>query len=399
MIFFDLAKRNLKIHWIRSFLAILGIIIGVLAIASMGILGHSISLLVANLISDVGDTIIVTPHVAAGQGFFGDPRVAVMARIPESDVEAIRKVAGSSRVIPVLRRAEEMTFGDESGYVTILGLPAGDIPVLLGINRGLYLRENTPGCLVGHYLAREFGISPGNRIGIGNQSQRVSGVLEERGFAVDINPDYAIVVTDRWFFEMYGDKKEYDQVIVKVADISQIDRVKRDIDQRLNRREKVVDIFDSRDLLRQYDRIYDQILLFLLGIGAISLIVAAVSILNVMIISVTERIHEVGILRSIGASRRDILLMFLYEAMMLGMIGSIVGGILSIVGGYFISQVAIRVMTAGTTFGESASVFGPDTFFFIAGGVLFGLIVSTLSGLYPAWQASRMTPIEALRYE
>lgn len=399
MIFFDLAKRNLKIHWIRSFLAILGIIIGVLAIASMGILGHSISLLVANLISDVGDTIIVTPHVAAGQGFFGDPRVAVMARIPESDVEAIRKVAGSSRVIPVLRRAEEMTFGDESGYVTILGLPAGDIPVLLGINRGLYLRENTPGCLVGHYLAREFGISPGNRIGIGNQSQRVSGVLEERGFAVDINPDYAIVVTDRWFFEMYGDKKEYDQVIVKVADISQIDRVKRDIDQRLNRREKVVDIFDSRDLLRQYDRIYDQILLFLLGIGAISLIVAAVSILNVMIISVTERIHEVGILRSIGASRRDILLMFLYEAMMLGMIGSIVGGILSIVGGYFISQVAIRVMTAGTTFGESASVFGPDTFFFIAGGVLFGVIVSTLSGLYPAWQASRMTPIEALRYE
>ncbi|OPX72510.1 MAG: macrolide transporter ATP-binding /permease protein [Methanoregulaceae archaeon PtaB.Bin152] len=399
MIFFDLAKRNLKIHWVRSFLAILGIIIGVLAIASMGILGHSISLLVANLISDVGDTLIVTPHVAAGQGFFGDPRVAVMARIPESDVEVIRKVAGSGRVIPVLRRAEEMTFGDESGYVTILGLPAEEVSGLLSVEKGMYLRENAPGCLLGYYLAREFGIGPGSRIGIGNQSQRVSGVLEERGYAVDINPDYALVVTDRWFFETFGDRKEYDQVVVKVADISQIDQVKRDIDQRLNRREKVVDIFDSRDLLRQYDRIYDQISLFLLGIGAISLIVAAVSILNVMIISVTERIHEVGILRSIGASRRDILLMFLYEAMMLGMIGSIVGGILSIVGGYFISRVAISVMTAGTTFGEGASVFGPDTFFFIAGGVLFGVIVSTLSGLYPAWQASRITPIEAMRHE
>ncbi len=399
MIFFDLAKRNLKIHWVRSFLAILGIIIGVLAIASMGILGHSISLLVANLISDVGDTLIVTPHVAAGQGFFGDPRVAVMARIPESDVEVIRKVAGSGRVIPVLRRAEEMTFGDESGYVTILGLPAGEVSSLIRVEKGMYLRENAPGCLVGYYLAREFGIGPGSRIGIGNQSQRVSGVLEERGYAVDINPDYALVVTDRWFFETFGDRKEYDQVVVKVADISQIDQVKRDIDQRLNRREKVVDIFDSRDLLRQYDRIYDQISLFLMGIGAISLIVAAVSILNVMIISVTERIHEVGILRSIGASRRNILLMFLYEAMMLGMIGSIVGGILSIVGGYFISRVAISVMTAGTTFGEGASVFGPDTFFFIAGGVLFGVIVSTLSGLYPAWQASRMTPIEAMRHE
>ncbi|OPX66797.1 MAG: macrolide transporter ATP-binding /permease protein [Methanoregulaceae archaeon PtaB.Bin056] len=399
MIFFDLAKRNLKIHWIRSFLAILGIIIGVLAIASMGILGHSISLLVANLISDVGDTVIVTPHVAAGQGFIGDPRVAVMAKIPGSDVEAIRKVAAPGRVVPVLRRAEEMTCGDDSGYVTLLGLPAGEISGLLRVEKGLPLRENAPGCLVGYYLAREFGIGPGSRIGIGNQSQRVSGVLEERGFAVDINPDYAIVVTDRWFFETYGDSKEYDQVIVKVSDVSQIDRVKREIDQRLNRREKVVDIFDSRDLLRQYDRIYDQISLFLLSIGAISLVVASVSILNVMIISVTERIHEVGILRSIGASRRDILLMFLYEAMVLGAIGSIIGGVLSIAGGYLISRVAISVMTAGTTFGESASVFGPDTFAFIAGGIFFGVIVSTLSGLYPAWKASRMTPIEALRHE
>lgn len=399
MIFLDLAKRNLKLHWIRSFLAILGIIIGVLAIASMGILGHSISLLVANLISDVGDTVIVTPHVAAGQGFIGDPRVSVMARIPESDVEAIKKVVGSGRVIPVLRSAEEMTYGDDSGYVTLLGLPAGEIPGLLTVEKGLYLKENAPGCLVGYYLAREFGISPGSRVGIGNQTQRVSGILKERGYAADINPDYAIVVTDQWFFETFGDEKEYDQVIVKASDISQIDTLKKEIDQRLNRRDKVVDIYDSRDLLRQYDQIYNQIMVFLLGIGAISLLVAAVSILNVMIISVTERIREVGILRSIGASRKDILLMFLYEAMMLGIIGSTIGGILSVVGGYFISKVAIGVMTAGTTFGESASVFGPGTFVFIAGGVLFGVIVSTLSGLYPAWQASRMTPIEALRHE
>ncbi|MCU0632886.1 MAG: ABC transporter permease [Methanolinea sp.] len=399
MIFLDLAKKNLKIHWIRSFLAILGIIIGVLAIATMGILGHSISLLVANLISDVGDTVIITPHVAAGQGFVGDPRVAVRAKIPESDVEAIRKAAGQNRVIPVLRRAEEMTFGDDTGYVTLLGLPAEEIPILLQVEKGQYLRENTPGCLSGYFLAREFGISPGSRIGIGNQSQRVSGIMSERGYAIDINPDYAVVVTDHWFFETFGNEREYDQVIVKVGDISQIDQVKRDIDQRLNRRETVVDITDSRDLLKQYDQIYDQITVFLLGIGAISLIVAAVSILNVMIISVTERIHEVGILRSIGASRREILWMFLYEAMILGVIGSSIGGALSMLGGYFISRVAIEVMTAGTTFGENASVFGPGTLLFIAGGILFGVIVSTLSGLYPAWQASRMTPIDALRHE
>jgi len=399
MIFLDLALKNLKVHWLRSFLAILGIIIGVLAIASMGILGHSISLLVANVISDVGDTVIVTPHVAAGGGFVGDPRVMVNARIPESDLDVIRKAAGQNRVIPILQRAEEVTFGDDSGYVTILGLPADEITFLLKIEDGQPLRENAPGCLVGHLLAREFRLNAGSRVSFGNQSIRISGVMEERGLAADINPDYAIVVTDRVFLDMFVQEKEYNQVIVKISDISQIDQVKEGIDRQLNRKETMVDITDSRDLLRQYDEIYDQIMTFLLGIGAISLVVAAVSILNVMIISVTERIHEVGILRSIGASRREILWMFLIEAITLGIIGSGIGGVLSIVGGYFISQVAIGVMTAGTTFGENASVFGPGSMIFIVGGILFGVIVSMLSGLYPAWQASRMTPIEALRHE
>jgi len=91
--------------------------------------------------------------------------------------------------------------------------------------------------------------------------------------------------------------------------------------------------------------------------------------------------------------------MFLIEATILGIVGSGIGGVLSVAGGYIISQVAIGVMTAGTTFGENASVFGPGTLFYIGGGIAFGVIVSTLSGFYPAWQASRMTPIEALRHE
>lgn len=399
MIFLDLAVKNLRNHWLRSFLAILGIIIGVFAIASMGILGHSINLLVANVISDVGDTVIVTPHVASGRGFVGDPRVAVNAKIPESDLEMIRKAAGQHRVIPVLQRAVEVTYGDDSGFVTIIGLPADDTAFLIDVEQGQALRENAPGCLVGYLLAKEYGLNSGSSLKIGNASVRVSGIMEERGFAVDINPDYAIVVTDRWFTGTFGQEREYDSVIIKIGDISQIDQVKESIDRQLNRRETMVDIIDSRDVLRQYDQIYDQITVFLLGIGAISLVVAAVSILNVMIISVTERIHEVGILRSIGASRRGILWMFLIEATILGIVGSGIGGVLSVAGGYIISQVAIGVMTAGTTFGENASVFGPGTLFYIGGGIAFGVIVSTLSGFYPAWQASRMTPIEALRHE
>ena len=94
---------------------------------------------------------------------------------------------------------------------------------------------------------------------------------------------------------------------------------------RLNRREDVVDIIDSREMLGQYQAIYDQITVFLLGIGGISLLVAAVNILNVMYIAVTERVSEIGVMRSIGVRRREVLRIFLYEALALGVAGSIAG--------------------------------------------------------------------------
>jgi putative ABC transport system permease protein len=400
MIFLDLALKNLKRHWIRSLLATTGIIIGVLAIAALGIMGNSINLLVANVISDVGDTVIITPHVAAGTGdFFGDPRRTVQSTISKAELDRISRVSGQNRVIPVQQSADEISFGDDSGYATVIGLAADDSYYLLDVREGQYLRQNSPGCLVGHYLAKEWKLSPGSRIMIGNESVRVSGILEERGFAIDINPDYALVVDAGWFASHFSRSDEYDQVIIKIENINDIDTVKQAIDHQMNRRETVVDITDSRDLLSQYQQIYDQITVFLIGIGAISLVVAAVSILNVMIISVTERIREIGILRSFGATRKQVLVMFLYESMILGVIGSAVGGVLSVLGGILISGVAIEVLTTGTSFGENATIFDFNAVLYVAFAILFGIVVSTLSGFYPAWKASKMTPIEALRHE
>ena len=395
---FSFATRNLKRHWIRSMLSIIGIVIGVVAIASLGIMGNSINLLVANIITDVGDTVVITPHTAIGGTFAGDPRTAVDAAIPAREVEEIRRAANPHRTIPVLQGADEVEFGrDESGYAQIIGLAPDDIPILLELEEGQYPRQNQAGALVGTHLAREYGISPGSRLTIGGESVRVAGVLAERGFAADINPDYAIVVTEGWYETHFGAGAGYSMVIVRVGDVAEIDTVKEAVESRLNRRDEVVDIFDSREMLRQYEEIYQQITVFLLGIGGISLIVAAVNILNVMYISVAERIREIGVMRSIGILRRDILRMFLYEALVLGVVGSLVGGILSAASGYLISIAAVEVFTAGTSFGENFTVLDLSAAAYIVFGMAFGIGTSIAAGFYPAWRASQLSPVEAMR--
>ncbi|ABN56427.1 MULTISPECIES: ABC transporter permease [Methanoculleus] len=396
--FFSFAARNLRRHWIRSALSIIGIVIGVVAIASLGVMGNSINLLVANVITDVGDTIVITPHTAIGGTFAGDPRTAVDAAIPVREVEEIRRAANPHRTVPVLQGADEVEFGrGESGYTQIIGLASDDIPILLEIADGQYPRQNQPGALVGTYLAAEYDVAPGFRLTIGNESIRVAGVLAERGFAADINPDYAIVVPDGWYESHFGARDTYPMVIVRVGNAEEIDAVKEAIDSRINRREEIVDVFDSRDMLRQYEEIYQQITVFLLGIGGISLIVAAVNILNVMYISVTERIREIGVMRSIGALRREVLRMFLYEAVLLGLIGSIIGGVLSTAFGYLISLAAVEVFTAGTTFGENITIFDLSAVGYIVFGMAFGIGTSIAAGFYPAWNASQLAPVDAMR--
>ncbi len=396
--FFSFAARNLKRHWARSGLSIIGIVIGVVAIASMGVMGNSINLLAANIITDVGDTVVVTPHTAIGGTFAGDPRTAVDAAIPAREVEEIRRAANPHRTIPVLQGADEVEFGrGESGYAQIIGLASNDIPVLLELAEGQHLRQNQAGALVGIHLAREYGIAPGSRIVIGGEDVRVAGVLAERGMGFDINPDYAIVVSEGWYESHFGAKDSYPLVIVRVGDVDEIDAVKDAIESRINRREEVVDVADSREMLGQYEEIYGQITLFLLGIGGIALVVAAVNILNVMYISVTERIREIGVMRSIGALRGEILRMFLYEAVILGLIGSVVGGLLSTAFGYLISVAAIEVATAGTTFGENFTVFDQSAIGFIVFGMAFGIATSIAAGFYPAWIASHLAPVDAMR--
>ncbi|HDR73501.1 MAG TPA: ABC transporter permease [Methanoculleus sp.] len=385
MIFFEFARRSIRLHWLRSLLAVLGIVIGVIAISSMGILGNSLVLSVGEALSDVGDTVVVYPHAG---GFGNGAPLQTDTVITGRQVQQIERAVGVNDVIPLHLSADRIEVGGERGVVQVYGMDTADIPLLLEVTDGVYLR-GASGAMVGQALARTYNLGVGSRITVGDQSLRVVGILAERGVGFDINPDRAVIVSDQWYRSVYGEE-DYDQVIVKVRNLEEIEEVKHDIDAALNRREIEVDIFDTRMILETILETFGTISTFTTAIGGISLVVAGVSIFNVQMMSVTERTREVGIIRSIGTRRREVMKMFLYEAFLLGFLGSAIGGILSFGGGYL----ALLVMLQDTTF-----LFASSSLVYIPYGMLFGIGTSLISGVYPAWKAANLNPIEALRYE
>ena len=384
MIFFEFAKRSIRLHWLRSLLAVIGIVIGVIAISSMGILGNSLVLSVSESLSDVGDAVVVYPHIGGG----GPMGPVVSGKITEKQLKQIKQAVGTLDVIPVYSGADRIEVGSEKGVAQVYGLRTSDIPVLLEKSDGIYLKSSS-GAMVGAMLAESFDLHVGSRIAIEGRNLRVVGILEERGMGFDINPDRAVIVSDKWYSSTY-DETDYDLVIVKVKNLEEIDLVKDAITRKLNRKDKHVDVLDTRAILETILETFGTISTFTTAIGGISLIVAGVSIFNVQMMSVTERIKEIGIIRSIGTRRREVMRMFLYEAFLLGIAGSVIGGILSFAGGYLV----LLVMLQDVTF-----LFAPSSLMYIPYGMFFGIATSVISGIYPAWKAANLNPIDALRYE
>ena len=396
MIFFEIAKRNIRIHMLRSSLAMLGIIIGVVAIASMGILGNSMVLAVSDSLRTVGDSVIVTPHVGGtARGFGGGMGGGSSSlSISEQDYQQIKRVSAPNVAIPVLQTSDRMKLGVGTDDIVapVYGLNPDDVSDLLKLKEGGYSRGNS-GCLVGSKFADDHKVKVGTRIAIGTDGAkgtlRVTGIIEERGMAFDVSTDSAIVVTKDWFDNSYN-RSEYDKVVIKVKNLDDLPTVKTAIEKQMNRRDTIVDVMDTRKTMETIFAAFGQITTFVTAIGGISMIVAGVSILNIMMMSVTERIKEIGIMRSIGAQKQEVMRMFLYEALILGIAGSLIGGVLSLLGGYAISSMMLQT---------TKYLFVPSSLINIVYGVSFGIVVCLVCGIYPAWRAANLNPIDALRHE
>ena len=394
-IFFDLSVRSVRLNFLRSLLASIGIVIGVVAISSMGMLGTNMQLIVKNQLTAGINTIVITPDVVRSEpGSSGTTATG----ITESQLRDIRDAAGTNEVIPIDRTNTRFSIGSNDGRGSIMGFDLTDMKSIMNVSEGTTPRGESD-AIVGATIASRFNLKIGTRIKIGEPNisvtrpvVRVVGILPTVGMSSSngINTDNAIIVSDTWYSAQFGGANVYDQVNVNLKDVSTLFAVRTAIDNKVNRNKDVVRISDASSRVTSVSSTLSSLTTFILAIGSISLLVAATSIFNVMMMSVSERVQEIGILLSIGTETGEVRRMFLYEAFILGVIGAIIGGIMSIVIGYSVVSAMI---------GNTAYFFLPESIMYVPAGMLTGVVVCVVSGLYPAWRASNMDPIDALRSE
>jgi putative ABC transport system permease protein len=396
-IIFQLALRSVRLHFLRSVLAALGIVIGVVAIAAMGMMGANMTLMVTDQLNDMANILTVTPS-SGGGGMFGPMGGGGSddGGITEKQFDAISRIASKYGIVYALyTTSETIEIGRDRGRATIYGLDSEVMPEILTLEEGAF-PQSTTSVVIGPTLADRWDLSIGSRIDIGDSEEgevttvRVTGILEERGMSFDLSTDMAIVGGEKLFTGIFGGEGKYDQVTIALDDVNDVDTVATKIEDELNKKEESVRVQDSSRMIESVTSTLSTMTTFVMAIAGISLLVAAVSIFNVMMMSVTERIREIGILRSIGTHRREIRRMFVYEATILGAVGAVIGAIVSLCLGYF-----FVLGMVGTT----EYFFAPGSLVYIPYAMTIGVVICVLSGLYPAWKASNLDPIEALRAE
>jgi len=384
MIFLELAKRNLQLHYIRTVLAMLGIAIGVIAIASIGILGNLMYLQVSSTFSDIGSIMNINPGPDA-------PANADNRRyFTERHLQSIQQAALPNSAIGVYSGSDIMQFRNSREWATVYGLSAQDMPIVTELEEGIYPRS-TGTAAIGASIAESNNLKLGDKVQfdkLGNVE--VVGILKDSGSRMSgLAADYGFIITRNWYTSVF-DSPGYNSVLVKLSDTSKYSQTMDEIKFALNKRDReIINIWDTSSLSDLFADTVNQISLFLTAIGGISLIVAGVSIFNIMIMSVNERIKEIGIMRSIGVLRREIMSMFVYEGVLLGIIGSVVGGLISLLGGYVIAV----VMDATEHF------FNITTIFPVIRAVTVAIVLCLICTLYPAYMASKLNPIDALRHD
>jgi len=402
MSFYDLLKEALKsiaVNKLRSGLTVLGIIIGITAVISMLSIGEGAKRQLAQSIESLGSNqLTIFPGVVQpGRGIVSSGRGAAQS-LKMRDVEIVRKIEGVKEVSPeISRRFQIVSPGGKNISSLVLGVTPDYLKVRNAkVKEGIFFQKNDLNkvAILGPTVAQDlFGEENpvGKNIKINKIRFKVIGILEERGNVGFFNLDDLILVPISVMQKTLADTEYLSQITVQAESSEVVESLKEEITQVLIKEHKVpannpdFSVVSSQQFLNTFNALINTMTIFLSSIAAISLIVGGIGIMNMMLTSVTERIKEIGLRKSIGAKKREILFQFLIESIVLTLIGGIFGIILGI------------LLSVGVS--KFANITSEISLYSIFLSITFSTLVGIIFGFLPAKKAADLNPIEALRYE
>ncbi|SEH53189.1 MULTISPECIES: ABC transporter permease [Halopenitus] len=365
-----MAWRNLGRNRMRTALAALGILIGVVAIASLGIAGVAIQ---TQANADLGS---LTNQVTVSSG-----QDSPTDGVTDDQVTRIERVVTDARVVPQKTNTTTIESREGEAFVAVTGLTAAD--ALYNASVGEAPSRLQSGALVSAETARELGLELGDPVEYEGRLYRIRGLIEAEGGFGGGGNELVIPISG------LSDQQHYDTVTIVAADGEAASGIADRLEAEFNDGEdEELSVTSFASAQENIDSFLNTLNLALLGIGSISLVVASVAILNVMLMSTIERRGEIGVLRAVGIRRGEVLRMILTEAAFIGVIGGLLGAIVSLGVGLVLFDVVA---------GDPLLVLRWDSVRYLVAGFAFAVVASVLSGLYPAWKAATDRPVEALR--
>ena len=397
---FSLALRNLKLNKFRTILSMVGIIIGVFTICALGMVGAGLQENINDTIADSANSLMIS---SIEEKHIDGRVVRGLSDKDINDIEsAVKSVSTNYTIAKANSGYKNVKAGKDGAYAMVLGVSDEGLAKALGENLEAGTLPKSPGSIVilseyaeRHNLHVNSRISTTNALGEPT-TLRVVGIMEATTMTtmMSMSQDLCMVFgTLDLYRNLLGSHDNlYGMCMVIVDDPYLLKPMENAIERKMNGKaykdsDDKVTITNSFDTIDSLNDVLDMISIFRIALSSISLVVAAIAIVNVMLMSVKERTREIGILRSIGTFKRQILQMFLYEAGIIGFIGALIGVIFSCIAG----PVVLYLMTDSLEL-----MLAPSVFCYIPIGILIGVAVCVLAGLYPALHAANLNPVEAM---
>ena len=374
----DLAFSNIRSQRTRTLLTIIGIVIGITAVVALGSFAEGINIMVNDELGAIAGKIIVTQKGSGGMttAYSGSD-------ITPDQLEMMKSLSGIEKAVPVIVHIEG-GFGIGSGMPDwyAIGMDIDSIDLLIGKNIAMedgarYEPGDRDVAVIGSKVAEKLNLKAGDFFTVVDSDFLITGVSEETGIQ-DIDSSVIVPIED---MQSVLGTENYQLVYVVPENPENVEIVADEISSM----DDNLDAITSKDIARQMADIIGTIRIVTFGVGAIAAFVGGLGVLNTMIMAVMERRREIGVMKAVGATKKFLLVQIITESSMISMIGGLTGLALG-----FIASIGFSFITGGTV----TAVVTPGL---AIGSLLFALCLGVFGGLYPAWQAAKLDPVDALR--